>query len=163
MQGQYLQICHDRPGHLISSVVITTAYKCSSEVKNAWRFISPTSWGSLFRESWKHAQFSFMHLQRYKRGYCTMEFHDVYKRLCLFPLEITVNYGTGWCSGDVSDLYLGSARFDVWSGNRPAWLRLFMAFLSPSRQVPREHHEYPTAISFQILFNALLLKHHPAP
>jgi hypothetical protein len=29
----------------------------------------------------KHAQFSFMHLQRYKRGYSTMTSYDVYGRL----------------------------------------------------------------------------------
>jgi hypothetical protein len=40
--------------------------------------------------------------------------------------------------------------------------KVFMVFLSPSRQAPREYHDYVTAISFKIISNALLLSHHPA-
>jgi hypothetical protein len=58
----------------------------------------------------------------------------------------------GW-SGNASDSYSGSARFESQLGRRLTWLRVFVVFFSTRRQVSRQNLPL-CCYHFQIRFNS---------
>jgi hypothetical protein len=49
-------------------------------------------------------------------------------RLCI------ERHGHGWTVGNPAS-YSGGLKLDSWFGNRPSWLRFFVIFIRPSRQI----------------------------
>jgi hypothetical protein len=45
-----------------------------------------------------------------------------------------------WSRGNALDLHLGDTQFESWLGHWRSWLRFFMVFLNPSRQMPWYYH-----------------------
>jgi hypothetical protein len=64
-----------------------------------------------------------------------------------------LSYRAGWGNGNVIYLYMGGARFEAWPGHRLFWLRVFVAFLSPSKQIPGSF----LFKSFPIYFSPIIL------
>jgi hypothetical protein len=75
-----------------------------------------------------------------------------------FPDTVCL-YRASWCSGNALYLYLGSAVFKSRSSHRLLWLRFFVVFLSPYRQISEEYLDQATTISFQIHSSSLFTSH----
>jgi hypothetical protein len=54
---------------------------------------------------------------------------------------------------------IGRSRVEI-SARRPAFLSLFVVFLSPSKQIPDSTLNYETTASFQIIFHSSFTYHH---
>jgi hypothetical protein len=78
---------------------------------------------------------------------------------CIKGGNILINWATiSFSRGHASDLYSWNNRLESQPWHRPVCLRLFVVFLSSSRQIPDSSLNKDVAASFQILSNTLLIK-----
>lgn len=65
----------------------------------------------------------------------------------------------GWCRGNMTNSYSEGDQFEPGTWHWLSWPKYFVEFISSLAQIIWQYLDYDKAISFQIIFNLLLISH----